>query len=139
MRRPLAAFFLGPGGDTQQALNRIVDLFANHVADEGDEVRGMRVLRVPGWAGYFTILGRPSTVRSTRRAYCAKNALPASACGPRYLDGRVVPPQAHEPELHWPMTREDALGVLGLISFLFRKLEKALVVRGGGGGLPVTL
>ncbi|MFN8545543.1 MAG: TIGR02391 family protein [Candidatus Binatia bacterium] len=55
------------------------------------------------------------------------------------LMNAVRNPQAHEPELHWPMTREDALDVLGLISFLFRKLEKALVVRGVGGGLPVTL
>ncbi len=30
------------------------------------------------------------------------------------------------------MTREDALDVLGLTSFLFGKLEKTLVVRGGG-------
>jgi len=47
------------------------------------------------------------------------------------LMNAVRNPQAHEPELHWPMAREDALDVLGLISFLFRKLEKALV--------PVTL
>jgi uncharacterized protein (TIGR02391 family) len=55
------------------------------------------------------------------------------------LMNAVRNPQAHEPELHWPMTREDALDVLGLISFLFRKLEKALVVRGGGAAVPVTL
>ncbi len=54
------------------------------------------------------------------------------------LMNAVRNPQAHEPELHWPMAREDALDVLALISFLFRKLEKALVVR-GGGGLPVVL
>jgi uncharacterized protein (TIGR02391 family) len=40
-------------------------------------------------------------------------------------------PQAHEPELQWPMKREDALDVLGLLSFLFRKLESAVVVDGG--------
>ena len=54
------------------------------------------------------------------------------------LMNAVRNPQAHEPELHWPMTREDALDVLATISFLFRRLEKALVVR-GGGGIPVTL
>jgi uncharacterized protein (TIGR02391 family) len=36
-------------------------------------------------------------------------------------------PQAHEPELNWPMSKEDALDVLALVSFLFRKLERALV------------
>ncbi len=36
-------------------------------------------------------------------------------------------PQAHEPELNWPMTRDDALDVLGLISFLYRKLENGVV------------
>lgn len=40
-------------------------------------------------------------------------------------------PQAHEPELHWPMSREDALDVLALISFLFRKLERAVIVQQG--------
>ena len=47
------------------------------------------------------------------------------------LMNAVRNPQAHEPELHWPMTREDALDVLALISFLFRKLEAAVVVQGG--------
>ncbi len=36
-------------------------------------------------------------------------------------------PQAHEPELNWPMARDDALEVLSLVSFLFRKLENAVV------------
>ena len=36
-------------------------------------------------------------------------------------------PQAHEPELNWPMSREDALDVLSLISFLFRKIESAVI------------
>lgn len=44
-------------------------------------------------------------------------------------------PQAHEPELSWPMTREDALDVLTLISFLFRKLERGVIV-GSSGGTP---
>lgn len=48
-------------------------------------------------------------------------------------------PQAHEPELNWPMSREDALDVLGLVSFLFRKLEGALVFTGTGGGIRVQL
>ena len=50
------------------------------------------------------------------------------------LMNAVRNPQAHEPELHWPMTREDALDVLALISFLFRKLEAAVVVLGGDVG-----
>jgi hypothetical protein len=47
------------------------------------------------------------------------------------LMNAVRNPQAHEPELHWPMTREDALDVLALFSFLFRKLEGAVVVQNG--------
>jgi uncharacterized protein (TIGR02391 family) len=47
------------------------------------------------------------------------------------LMSAVRNPQAHEPELHWPMSREDALDVLAVISFLFRKLEGAMVVSSG--------
>jgi len=47
------------------------------------------------------------------------------------LMSAVRNPQAHEPELHWPMKREDALDVLALLSFLFRKLEAAVVVKQG--------
>ncbi len=43
------------------------------------------------------------------------------------LMNAVRNPQAHEPELNWPTSREDALDVLALISFLFRKLENAVV------------
>jgi uncharacterized protein (TIGR02391 family) len=39
------------------------------------------------------------------------------------LMNAVRNPQAHGPELHWPMSREGALDVLCLISFLFRRLE----------------
>jgi uncharacterized protein (TIGR02391 family) len=56
------------------------------------------------------------------------------------LMNAVRNPQAHEPELHWPMRREDALDVLALISFLFRKLENAVVVaEGQSGGRRVEL
>lgn len=41
------------------------------------------------------------------------------------LMNAVRNPQAHEPELHWPMSKEDALDVLALLSFLFRKIEGA--------------
>ncbi len=37
-------------------------------------------------------------------------------------------PEAHEPVLDWPMSSEDALDVLALVSFLFRKLEGAMIV-----------
>lgn len=47
------------------------------------------------------------------------------------LTNAVRNPQAHEPELNWPMTRDDALDVLALISFLFRKLENAVVFDAG--------
>src|SRR3989344_3731444 len=35
-------------------------------------------------------------------------------------------PQAHEPALDWTITREDALDLLSFLSFLFRKLDKAV-------------
>jgi len=56
------------------------------------------------------------------------------------LMNAVRNPQAHEPELNWPMSREDALDVLALVSFLFRKLEKAVVYQlGNGTARKVTL
>lgn len=50
------------------------------------------------------------------------------------LMNAVRNPQAHEPELHWPMSREDALDVLALLSFLFRKLEAAMIIAQGTTG-----
>ena len=35
-------------------------------------------------------------------------------------------PESHEPELDWPITREDALDILSLISYLYRQLDKAV-------------
>ena len=56
------------------------------------------------------------------------------------LMNAVRNPQAHEPELTWPMTRDDALDVLALISFLFRKLENAVVISPAtGSGTRVQL
>ena len=56
------------------------------------------------------------------------------------LMNAVRNPQAHEPELNWPMTRDDALDVLALISFLFRKLENAVVINPTtGSGTKVQL
>jgi uncharacterized protein (TIGR02391 family) len=55
------------------------------------------------------------------------------------LMNAVRNPQAHEPELNWPMTREDALDALALLSFLFRKLEHAMVVPPGGAPARVRL
>lgn len=55
------------------------------------------------------------------------------------LMNAVRNPQAHEPELNWPMSREDSLDVLALISFLFRKLESAVVYTSGSGPRKVTL
>jgi uncharacterized protein (TIGR02391 family) len=55
------------------------------------------------------------------------------------LMNAVRNPQAHEPELNWPMTREDALDALALLSFLFRKLENAMVVPAGGAPARVRL
>jgi uncharacterized protein (TIGR02391 family) len=34
-------------------------------------------------------------------------------------------PEAHEPELDWPITQEDALNILSLISFLWQKIDMA--------------
>jgi len=35
-------------------------------------------------------------------------------------------PEAHEPQLDWPLDQQDALDVLSLISFLYRKIETAV-------------
>jgi hypothetical protein len=51
------------------------------------------------------------------------------------LMNAVRTPQAHEPELHWPMSREDTLDVLALLSFLFRKLAAAVIVGPAGTSL----
>lgn len=48
------------------------------------------------------------------------------------LMNAVRNPQAHEPELKWPMSREDALDVLALVSFLYRKLGTAVVLNQPG-------
>jgi len=55
------------------------------------------------------------------------------------LMNAVRNPQAHEPELNWPMTRDDALDVLALLSFLFRKLENAIVLSPESGPARVQL
>lgn len=55
------------------------------------------------------------------------------------LMNAVRNPQAHEPELDWPMSRDDALDVLALVSFLFRKLEQAVILRPDGPPGRVTL
>ena len=39
-------------------------------------------------------------------------------------------PEAHEPELDWPLSKEDALDVLGLLSFLYRRVAKATYYTG---------
>lgn len=35
-------------------------------------------------------------------------------------------PESHEPQLDWPITREDALDILSLISFLYRQVDKSV-------------
>lgn len=56
------------------------------------------------------------------------------------LMSAVRNPQAHEPEMNWKMTQQDALDVLALVSFLFRKLEGAVVFNGAtAGGVKVKL
>ena len=35
-------------------------------------------------------------------------------------------PTAHEPALHWPITKEDCLDMLNFVSFLLRQLDKAV-------------
>lgn len=35
-------------------------------------------------------------------------------------------PESHEPELDWPLAQGDALDILSLISFLYRKIDTAV-------------
>lgn len=44
-------------------------------------------------------------------------------------------PESHEPELDWLITREDALDILSLISFLFRQVDKAVFYVGSRNGM----
>jgi len=39
-------------------------------------------------------------------------------------------PESHEPELDWPISREDALDILSLVSFLYRRIDEAVVYKG---------
>ncbi|HHW20518.1 TIGR02391 family protein [Thermodesulfovibrio thiophilus] len=39
-------------------------------------------------------------------------------------------PEAHEPELDWPITQEDSLNILSLISFLWQKIDIAVCFEG---------
>jgi len=39
-------------------------------------------------------------------------------------------PESHEPELDWPIIKEDALDILSLISFLYRRIDGAAVYEG---------
>lgn len=56
------------------------------------------------------------------------------------LMSAVRNPQAHEPELSWKMTQQDALDVLAMLSFLFRKLENAIVISShNSAGVQVNL
>jgi len=38
-------------------------------------------------------------------------------------------PAIHEPALDWALTREDALDLLPLISYLFRQIERAVTLK----------
>ena len=42
----------------------------------------------------------------------------------------ILNPESHEPELDWPITREDALDILSLISFLYRQVDKKVFYAG---------
>jgi len=39
-------------------------------------------------------------------------------------------PTAHEPAVDWPISRQDCLDILSLVSFLFRQLDSAVYVHG---------
>ena len=39
-------------------------------------------------------------------------------------------PESHEPQLDWPITREDALDILSLVSFLYRQVDKTVFYAG---------
>lgn len=38
-------------------------------------------------------------------------------------------PQAHEQEIHWEIIKEDALDILSMISYIHRRLDKAIDIR----------
>ena len=71
---------------------------------------------------------------------CQNGVLKITAChsdtdkniqdGIKYLSAGLMRamrnPTAHEPALHWPITKEDCLDMLSFVSFLFRQLDKAV-------------
>jgi uncharacterized protein (TIGR02391 family) len=42
--------------------------------------------------------------------------------------GAIRNPTAHAPKIVWPMSEQDALDILSLISFVHRKLDKAVKI-----------
>ncbi|WP_262509628.1 TIGR02391 family protein [Tannerella serpentiformis] len=38
-------------------------------------------------------------------------------------------PAAHEPKIHWEISEQDALEILGIISYCHRRLDKAQQIR----------
>ncbi len=71
---------------------------------------------------------------------CEKGVLKVTPCvtdtdrnvqdGIKYLSAGLMAairnPTAHEPAVDWPIGREDCLDILGLLSFLFRKLDASV-------------
>jgi len=71
---------------------------------------------------------------------CNKGVLKITACatqtdrdvqdGIKFLSAGLMQairnPTAHEPAILWPISKQDCLDILGLISFLFRQLDKAV-------------
>ena len=73
-------------------------------------------------------------------AWTSSGVLKATACktetdknvqeGIKFLSAGLMQairnPTAHEPALHWPISKEDCLDMLSFISYLFRQLDKAV-------------
>ena len=63
---------------------------------------------------------------NTQRTETEKNEQEGLMHLSRGIMSAIRNPQAHEPALDWPITREDALDLLSFLSFLFRKLDKTI-------------
>lgn len=48
-------------------------------------------------------------------------------------------PEAHEPKVQWHVSESDALDLLSTLSLIHRRLDKAVVIRTGGRGKPLTV
>lgn len=90
----------------------------SHVTEHGDKLMGM-ALSMSGPLKLNTQQSQSEINEQEGIMHLCKGLMRA-----------VRNPEAHEPELDWPITQKDALDILSLISFLYRKIDLAVYYQG---------